>query len=211
LIVKRSVVGMWKANCYIVGSEATNQGLIIDPGDEEHHILAAVRESGLDIKLLVATHGHIDHIGAIGRLKKALGVSVAIHKSDSTALQGDDRFFWGLAYGPPIHADRLLQDGDSIDVSDLHFQVINTPGHTYGGICLYGEGAVFTGDTLFHNSIGSSGIGTGTRSQLINSIVDKLMVLPPETVIYPGHGSQTTVAAEKKNNPYINPDRYYRY
>jgi glyoxylase-like metal-dependent hydrolase (beta-lactamase superfamily II) len=204
------VVGGWRANCYIVGSEAAKQGLIIDPGDDENHILSAVRESGLGIKLLVATHGHIDHIGSIGVLKKALGAAVAIHKSDATALQGDGRFFWGESYGPPLYPDRLLAEGDTIDVAELHFQVINTPGHTYGGICLYGHGVLFTGDTLFHNGIGSSPIGTGTRAQLINSIIDKLMVLPPETVIYPGHGSQTTVEAERKNNPYINPDRYWR-
>lgn len=210
MIIRRLVVGGWRANCYILGSETAEQGLIIDPGDEEQHILRAVKDSGLDIKILVATHGHIDHIGAIGRLKKALGASVAIHKSDSTALQGDGRFFWGESFGPPMHADRLLQDGDTIDVADLHFKVINTPGHTYGGICLYGHGMVFTGDTLFHNSIGSSGIGTGSRDQLINSIIDRIMVLPPGTIIYPGHGSQTTVEAERKNNPFINPSRYYR-
>lgn len=210
MIIKRVVVGGWRANCYVVGSETTHQGLIIDPGDEEGNILSAVREAKLDIRVLVATHGHIDHIGAIGRLKKNLGASVAIHKADATALQGDGRFFWGMSYGPPMHADRLLQEGDFIDVADLHFQVINTPGHTYGGICLYGHGMLFTGDTLFHNSIGSSGIGTGTRSQLIDSIIGKLMKLPPETVIYPGHGSQTTVESERKNNPYIHPDRYWR-
>ena len=101
-----------------------------------------------------------------------------------------------------MYADRLLQEGDTIDVADLHFKVINTPGHTYGGICLYGHGAVFTGDTLFHRSIGSSGIGTGTRSELMDSIIDKLMVLPPETIIYPGHGSQTTVEAEEDESLY---------
>ncbi|MDD5701325.1 MAG: MBL fold metallo-hydrolase [Dehalococcoidales bacterium] len=210
MIIKRLVVGGWRANCYIVGSEATKQGLIIDPGDEENSILKAVKELGLDIKVLVATHGHIDHIGAIGELKHAIGASVAIHRSDSTALQGDGRFFWGQYFGPPMHADRLLQEGDAVSVSDINFTVINTPGHTYGGICLYGHGMVFTGDTLFHNSIGSSGIGTGTRSELLDSIINKIMVLPPETVIYPGHGSPTTVEAERKNNPYIRLDRYYR-
>ncbi len=203
MIVKRLVVGGWKANCYIVGSETVNQGLIIDPGDEEQAILRAVREMGIEIKLLVATHGHIDHIGAIGVLKQALHAPVAIHKQDSTALQGDGRFFWGEHFGPPMNPDRQLRDGDILQVADLSFKVINTPGHTYGGICLYGQGAVFTGDTLFRNSIGSSGIGTGSRAELMDSIVGKLMVLPGETVIYPGHGSQTTVAAELKNNPYI--------
>jgi hydroxyacylglutathione hydrolase len=203
LIVKRLVVGGWKANCYIVSSENVKQGLIIDPGDEEDDILRAVREMGIEIRLLVATHGHIDHIGAIGVLKRALRAPVAIHKLDSTALQGDGRFFWGEHFGPPMNPDRQLRDGDLIEVADLSFKVINTPGHTYGGICLYGHGAVFTGDTLFHNSIGSSGIGTGTRAELLDSIIDKLMVLPGDTVIYPGHGGQTTVASELKNNPYI--------
>ena len=210
MIVKRVVVGGWKANCYIVGSETAKQGFILDPGDEENDILKAAKETGLEIKMLIATHGHIDHIGAIGVLKKALNVPVVIHRSDASALQGDGRFFWGEYFGPPLHPDRLLDDGDSIDVADLHFTVINTPGHTYGGICLYGHGVLFTGDTLFRNGIGSSPIGTGTRAQLLDSIIDKLMVLPPETVIYPGHGSQTTVEAERKHNPHINPDRYWR-
>jgi hydroxyacylglutathione hydrolase len=203
LIIKRIVVGSWRANCYILGSEKTKQGLIVDPGDDESQILAAVKEMGLNIQLLLATHGHIDHIGAIGALKKALGASVAIHKSDSTALQGDGHFFWGMPYGPPLYPDRTLEDGDSIDVSDLHFKVINTPGHTFGGICLFGMGALFTGDTLFHNGIGSSNIGTGTHGQLVASIIDKLMVLPSETIIYPGHGSQTTIEIERKSNRYI--------
>ena len=201
--VNRLVLGAWRANCYIVSSETTHQGLIIDPGDSPDSILKSVKELNVDIKVLVATHGHIDHIGAIGRLKRALGSSVAIHEEDATALQGDGRFFWGMAFGPPMHADRLLREGDTINVSDLHFEVINTPGHTYGGICLYGHGVVFTGDTLFRHSIGSSGIGTGTHSQLLDSILDKLMVLPPDTVIYPGHGSQTTVGEEMKSNPHI--------
>jgi hydroxyacylglutathione hydrolase len=203
LKVNRLVVGVWKANCYIVSSETTKQGFIIDPGDAPDTILRSIKDLGVEIKVLVATHGHIDHIGAIGRLKKATGASVAIHHDDATALQGDGRFFWGMAYGPPMHADRLLQEGDAINVSDLHFKVINTPGHTYGGICLYGHGAVFTGDTLFRRSIGSSGIGTGSHAELLDSIIDKLMALPPETVIYPGHGSSTTVDAEMKSNPYI--------
>jgi hydroxyacylglutathione hydrolase len=203
LIVRKLVLGAWRANCYIIGPENGREGLIVDPGDEPDEILLAVKNSGLTIRALVATHGHIDHIGAIGRLKRALGAPVMIHAEDASALQGDGRFFWGQRFGPPMQADRLLQDGDSITVADLEFEVINTPGHTYGGICLYGQGAVFTGDTLFHRSIGSSGIGTGTRSQLLRSIEERLMVLPPETIIYPGHGSQSTVAEEIRSNPYI--------
>jgi hydroxyacylglutathione hydrolase len=210
LIIKRVVVGGWRANCYIIGSETARQGFILDPGDEEHSILRAVKETGLDIKLLVATHGHMDHIGSIGELKKILKVPVAIHRADASALQGDGRFFWGECYGPPMYPDRLLDEGDFIEGADLKFKVINTPGHTYGGICLYGHGVLFTGDTLFRSGIGSSPIGTGTRAELIDSIIDKLMTLPPETLIYPGHGGETTVKTEKANNRHINPGRYYR-
>lgn len=203
LIIEKLVVGDWRANCYIIGGESAGECLIIDPGDSPDRIAAAVREKGWQVKLLVATHGHIDHIGAIGELKKAFGAPVVIHRQDASALQGDGRFFWGRTFGPPIKADRLLDDGDLLETAGLSFKVINTPGHTLGGICLYGHGLLFTGDTLFRSSIGSSNIGTGTRPQLVRSIMEKLLSLPPETVVYPGHGSSTTIGDEQKHNPFL--------
>jgi hydroxyacylglutathione hydrolase len=203
VILRRLVLGAWKANCFIVGSDIAKKGLIIDPGDDPGEILDTVKKLGLKIEVLVATHGHIDHIGAIGTLKKATGAQVAIHSQDSTALQGDGRFFWGERFGPPMYADRLLEEGDTIEVADLHFEVINTPGHTYGGICLYGHGMLFTGDSLFYHSIGSTGIGTGSLSQLTDSILQKLFSLPEETVIHAGHGRDTTIGDEKKHNRYV--------
>ncbi len=203
MIIKKVVVGAWRANCYIVVSENTGEGLIIDPGDSYRTIVEVVRTNNWQIKWLVATHGHIDHIGAIGQLRAVMNVPVAIHAQDSSALQGDSRFFWGEPFGPPLKADRLLSEGEIIKVAEMRFQVINTPGHTMGGICLYGHGILFTGDSLFRNSIGSSNIGTGTRLQLVKSIVEKLLTLPPDTVIYPGHGSMTTVGEEKQHNPFL--------
>jgi glyoxylase-like metal-dependent hydrolase (beta-lactamase superfamily II) len=197
------VVGPWRANCYIVVSENNSEGLVIDPGDNPQAILEAIHQNHWKIKWLVATHGHIDHIGAIGHLNAVLNAPVAIHQQDASALQGDSRFFWGEPFGPPLKADRLLAEGDIIKVAEMRFQVINTPGHTLGGVCLYGHGILFTGDSLFRNSIGSSNIGTGTRPQLIKSIIEKLLALPPETVIYPGHGSTTTIGDEKLHNPYL--------
>ena len=203
MIIQKIVVGAWRANCYILVSENTHEGIIIDPGADPEAILKPVKQNGWRIKWLIATHGHIDHIGAIGHLNAVLNAPVAIHPQDASALQGDSRFFWGEPFGPPLKADRLLNEGDIIKTAEMRFQVINTPGHTLGGICLYGHSLLFTGDTLFRTSIGSSNIGTGTRPQLIKSIVEKLITLPPETVIYPGHGSATTIAEEKLHNPFL--------
>ena len=209
MIIHKIVVGPWRANCYIVVSEKTSEGFIIDPGDNPQAIIEAVKTNSWKIKLMVATHGHIDHIGAIGYLNAVLNAAVAIHAQDASALQGDTRFFWGEPFGPPLKADRLLAEGDIIKVAELRFQVINTPGHTQGGICLYGQGVLFTGDSLFRNNVGSSNIGTGTRRQMIRSILEKLMNLPEETIIYPGHGSPTTIKEEKNNNPRLYANDYY--
>jgi len=203
LIIKKIVLGDWRTNCYIVVSESTNEGFIIDPGDNPSAILDVVKDNHWKIKWLVATHGHIDHIGAIGHLNAVLKCPLAIHSQDASALQGDSRFFWGKPFGPALKADRLLSEGDIIKVADLRFQVINTPGHTLGGICLYGHGLLFSGDSLFRGSIGSSNIGTGTRPQLVKSIMEKLLSLPAETIIYPGHGSTTTIEEEKLHNPFL--------
>jgi hydroxyacylglutathione hydrolase len=203
LIIKKLVIGVWRANCYFVVSESTHEGFIIDPGDNPQAILDIVEDHCWKIKWLVATHGHIDHIGAIGRLNAVLNAPVAIHTQDASALLGDSRFFWGEPFGPPLKADRLLTEGDIIKVADMRFQIINTPGHTLGGICLYGHGTLFSGDTLFRGCIGSSNTGAGTQPQLIRSIIEKLLSLPPETVVYPGHGSTTTIAEEKRHNPFL--------
>jgi hydroxyacylglutathione hydrolase len=203
LIIKKIVVGAWRANCYIIISEKTDEGIILDPGADPQAIQEEVKTNRGKIKWLVATHGHIDHIGAIGNLSALLNAPVAIHSQDSSALQGDSRFFWGEPFGPPLKADRLLVEGDVIKVAEMRFQVINVPGHTLGGICLYGHGVLFTGDSLFRGSIGSSNIGTGTRPQLLRSIFEKLLTLPPETVVYPGHGSATTIQQETLHNPFL--------
>jgi len=204
VILKRLAVGPFASNCYIVGSESNKEGMIIDPGDETEVILKNVKDLGLDIKSIVLTHGHIDHIGAVKEVKEATGAEVAIHADDAQALQENSvSAMFGLSYPTPLPADRLLNGGDSIDIGDLHFLVVHTPGHSPGGICLVGEGMVFSGDTLFNYGIGRYDLPGGSYNQLMNSIHTRLTVLPDNTIVYPGHGPDTTIGAERRGNPFL--------
>lgn len=204
MIIEKLEVGTCAANCYIVGDRTGGQGMIIDPGDEADRILAVVKKLGLDIKHIVLTHGHIDHIGALSEVKEATGADVAVHVDDVATL--NDRslsIFLGIPYHTPSAIERLLKDGDSVIVGGLAFTVIHTPGHTPGGICLLVEGVVFTGDTLFHYGIGRGDLPDGSYEKLMESIRNRLMVLDDNIVIYPGHGPETTVGAERRGNPFL--------
>lgn len=191
MIVKSLTVGLYETNCYIVGSELSNEGMIIDPGDEAEKILRTVMDSGLNIKLIVITHGHPDHTGALDKVRNKTGAQICIHENDASFLhQG-------------ISTNRLLRGGETIKVGDLDFLVLHTPGHSPGGICLYGNGVLFCGDTLFHYSVGRTDFPGGSTSQLMNSIFTKLLVLPDNTIIYPGHESISTIGDERRNNPFL--------
>lgn len=208
MILKKLVVGPFAANCYIVGSELTKEGVIIDPGDEARQILKKVKDLQLDIKVIVLTHGHIDHIGGVKEVKEATGAEVCVHTDDAKSISGQEgrlisMLVSGLSYPAPSSPDRLLNGGDSIDIGDLNFLVLHTPGHTPGGICLLGNGVVFTGDTLFKYGVGRTDLPGGSHSQLMNSLHTKLMVLPDETIVYPGHGPETTIGVERRGNPYL--------
>lgn len=204
MIVEKLVVGPFASNCYIVGSQSNKEGMIIDPGDEAKQILKRVKDLELDIKFIVLTHGHIDHTGALKEVKEATGAEVVIHADDAKSLKNQlVAIAFGLSYPTPPRPDRLLKGGDSIDVGDLHFEVVHTPGHTPGGVCLLGQGVVFSGDTLFNYGIGRADLPGGNYSQLMNSIQTKLMTLPDNTVVYPGHGSDTTIGAERTGNPFL--------
>lgn len=204
MIVRKLTLGPFATNCYIVGFESNKVGMIIDPADEAQLILSNVRELGLDIKSVVLTHGHLDHIGALKEVKEATGAEVAIHSDDVNFLHDQSLgALFGLAYPTPPLPDRLLKDGDSLDVGDLHFSVLHTPGHSPGGICLLGHGVVFSGDTLFNYGIGRTDLPGGSYSQLMDSIHSQLMVLPDDTIIYPGHGPDSTIGAERRGNPFL--------
>ena len=204
MIVKKLVVGPFASNCYIIGSESNKEGAIIDPGAEAEEILKNVKDLGLNIKFIVLTHGHIDHIGALKEVKETTGAEVAIHTDEAKSLHERSlATVFGLSYPPPPPPDRLLKGGDSIDIGDLHLLVVHTPGHSPGGICLLGEGVVFSGDTLFNFGIGRYDLPGGSGSQLMDSIHTKLMVLPDNTIVYPGHGPATTIGTERRGNPFL--------
>lgn len=158
MILKLLAVGPFASNCYIVGSESSNRGIIIDPGAEARLILKTVSDLGLTISLIVVTHVHFDHVGALMPVKEETGAKFAIHEADAKAGLGVfSRMLSSMAGGSfsqPPKPDTLLKDGDTIDIDDLHFTVLHTPGHTPGGISLYGHGVVFSGDTLFNYGIG---------------------------------------------------------
>jgi glyoxylase-like metal-dependent hydrolase (beta-lactamase superfamily II) len=204
VIVEKLVVGPFASNCYIVGSQSNKEGMIIDPGDEAKQILKRVKDLELDIKFIVLTHGHIDHTGALKEVKEATGAEVVIHGDDAKSLKNQlVAIAFGLSYPTPPRPDRLLKDGDSLDVGGMHFEVLHTPGHTSGGICLLGQGVVFSGDTLFNYGVGRADLPGGNYSQLMNSIQTKLMTLPDNTIVYPGHGTATTIGAERTGNPFL--------
>jgi hydroxyacylglutathione hydrolase len=188
MIIRTIVVSAYGTNCYIVGSEDTAQGIVIDPGDEANRILRVLKETKLSISTIVLTHGHGDHTGALEDVKKATGARIAIHANDAGMLD--------------TKPEVLLKGGDSVVAGSLRFIVIHTPGHTPGGICLYGNGILFSGDTLFQYSIGRTDLG-GSMTQIMDSIITKLMILPDNTAVYPGHGPWTTIGDERHSNPFL--------
>jgi len=208
MVIKMLVVGPLASNCYIVGSSSTKQGMIIDPGAEAGTILRTVRQMGLAISLIVVTHAHIDHIDALRAVKERTNAGFALHEAEQASLStapplGVLASLGLTAFTPYPQPDRLLKDGDDINIGGLQFEVLHTPGHSPGGICLLGHGVVFSGDTLFNCGIGRTDFAGGSYERLIKSIHEKLMVLPDETIVYPGHGPPTTIGDERQRNPFL--------
>jgi hydroxyacylglutathione hydrolase len=193
-------------NCYLVASNKTRDGMVIDPAGDAVRILSNISELNLKIGLIVTTHTHPDHIGAIAHVKEATKAKFALHAAEAGIIsQYDNSQFskFDPTFRPPPPPDSLLQDGDSIDIGDLVFRVLHTPGHSSGGICIAGYGVVFSGDTLFNMGIGRTDGPGGNYNLLISSIRSKLLNLPDETVVLPGHGPKTTIGWEKQHNPFL--------
>jgi glyoxylase-like metal-dependent hydrolase (beta-lactamase superfamily II) len=195
-------VGPYASNCYIIGAES-REGMIIDPGADANGILRTVERLGLKIKLIVLTHRHPDHVGAAAQVMKATGADLAAHAECARYLPQSPSYVYEEPFKGAPKPTCILQEGDTIDIGDLHFKVLYTPGHTPCGISLTGEGRVFTGDTLFNYGIGRYDLIDGDYDALINGIKTKLLTLPPDTIIHPGHGPDSTVATEIRANTFL--------
>ena len=201
MIIKKLVVGPLEENCYVVADEKTKQAIVIDPGDEPDRIIEVIRDSGFKVDAIVCTHAHFDHIGVIGDIKKATGAKILINKDDIELYMRakDQAAFWDFDLDDIPQPDGFLSEGDTVNVGSLVFKVLHTPGHSPGGICLYGDGVVITGDTLFQGSVGRTDFPGGDITKLKESF-NRLLELPENTTVYPGHGPDTTIGAEKKGN-----------
>jgi glyoxylase-like metal-dependent hydrolase (beta-lactamase superfamily II) len=189
----------------VVGCEETRKGVIIDPGDEVDRILLEAAEEKLTIEHIINTHGHFDHVGGNSRLKAATGADLMIHALDAPMLDAvaDSAAAWGMRAENSPKPDRLLAEGDEITFGNITFKVIHTPGHTTGGISLVTDGNVFVGDTLFAGSVGRTDFPGGDFNVLKASIQEKLFALDDAVTVWPGHNQETTIAREKRANPFV--------
>ncbi len=209
MVVKQYEVGNFAVFCYLIGDEESQEGLFIDPADDAKTLLAEAKSHGLNrIKYIVNTHSHIDHIMGNAEMAKKTGAKILIHEEDAAALVRTPPYMLEMfraTASPP--ADSVVREGDVIQVGNVKLKVIHTPGHSAGGISLYLDGMVFTGDTLFVGSVGRTDFPGSSWEMLEASIRQKLYVLPGETVVFPGHnyGSTptTTIQYEKRHNPFV--------
>ncbi len=207
MILETIIVGALSVNCYVVGCDKTREAAVIDPGDDARKILSVVKEKGFNLKYIILTHGHFDHAGAAKTIQEETGAKVLVHKADGHLLMNMEAqaALFGMSASPAPKVDGYIKEGDEIKVGELTMRIIETPGHTLGGVSIYmpGEGTVFTGDTLFWGSIGRTDLPGGDYESIIRSIKEKLGALPDDTVVYSGHGDDTTIGFEKEQNPFF--------
>jgi glyoxylase-like metal-dependent hydrolase (beta-lactamase superfamily II) len=206
MILHTIPAGMNQTNCYVVGCEETSRGAVIDPGGEGKRLVREIQDTDLDIKYVLITHAHFDHIGGIADVVEATGARLAIHPNERELLEaGGGASIWGLKVKPSPEPDVELSDGQLLQVGELTFEVLLTPGHSPGGVSFYepDEEVAFVGDVLFSRGVGRTDLHGGSRQRLMRSIKEVLFQLPADTVIYPGHGPKTTIAEERRSNPWI--------
>ncbi|MDZ7295245.1 MAG: MBL fold metallo-hydrolase [candidate division KSB1 bacterium] len=205
MILQAYVLSPFATNCYLVGCEETHTGAIIDPGDEPELLVAELQRLGLRLRAILLTHGHIDHVSAVPAIARKTGASVYAHRGEAKVLDTlslQARLF-GLPEPEAVVVNTWLADGDEVEVGSLLFRVVHTPGHTPGSICFLHDHVLFSGDTLFRESVGRTDLPGGSYRDLSRSIKNKLLVLPDEFRVLPGHGEATTIGDERRLNPYL--------
>ena len=203
--IKKLTVGYVQTNCYIVSNEETKEAVIVDPGDRGDLIIECCKREGLDVKAILLTHGHSEHIGALDQVKRAFGAKVYALEDQKELMADENLNLSKSLLGTVIRteADVWLRDNETVNLIGLPFQVIATPGHTEGSCCYYieSEKALFAGDTLFEGSYGRVDLPGGSSVKLLHSVLDRLFELPEDVTVYPGHLGYTTIGDEKKYNP----------
>ena len=205
MILKRIILNCGEGdptNCYIVADEKSKEAFIIDPGGEPEKVIEMISILKVNVKYIILTHCHGDHISGVKEVKEKVGGKILIHRMDAQGLCNENlslTYYIGLQ-NPDMEADSILDDEDKIHLGDIEFDILHTPGHTKGGICIYcpEHKMIFTGDTLFRGTWGRTDLPTGSFEDIIHSITDKIMILPEDTIIYPGHGKSSIVKEEER-------------
>lgn len=198
-------VGAFQENCYLLVDDRSRKAVIVDPGGEGDRLVEAIEESGAELEAIWITHAHVDHVGAIAPIKRRWDVPVYLHPADRRLYAAASRQaeVYGVPFEEPPPPDREFSDGQHLKLGDAAFTVMHAPGHAPGHVVIHGQGMALVGDCLFAGSIGRTDLPFSNPPQLAESL-KKIAELPPETVVYPGHGMETTIAEERRSNPFLN-------
>jgi glyoxylase-like metal-dependent hydrolase (beta-lactamase superfamily II) len=205
LLVHQLSVGPLQVNCFVVACQRTREAMVIDPGEDGPRILQLAESNGYQVKKIVNTHGHFDHIGANQPVKEATGAVLMMHEADLPLLQNarNHAQAYGLTVSPSPDPDKFLNEGDVFSVGEHSFSIFHVPGHSPGSICLLSDGHLFVGDVLFAGSVGRTDLPGGDFDALVEGVREKLFRLPADTIVHPGHGPDTTIGREKQMNPFV--------